>query len=422
MLRFAPSPTGDMNIGDLRVAILNYIVSKQLNEGLIVRIEDTDGEKIIEGKDKEILQILSLFSIDYERAVHQSDSLKYHQKMVMQLLAKKKAFSCFCGDAKLKELEEEAKANGKANKYDGFCATLSDETILNTNSPFTIRIKESKEDINFVDSIKGELNYSTSDMDSFIILNHDKTPTANYAAAVDDMILDISTVIRDEKHISNTANQIFIRKSLGYDKEISYAHLSSITNSDITVQSLIDDGFIPSAIANYLVLLGNETPSEIFTLEEAIEWFDIKNISKESVNFDMNKLKAINKIHLEKFDDMRLSKILGFADTDIGKLGKILLNESSTIKEIKSKIDLIFAPKITCEGFEKEFVELKLCIQDAPYLDNYMELEKYLIEKTGFKNENLLKPLKYILTGREDGAEISEIYPLIKNYLGEIAK
>lgn len=422
MLRFAPSPTGGMNIGDLRVAILNYIVSKQLNEGLIVRIEDTDGEKIIEGKDKEILQILSLFSIDYERAVHQSDSLKYHQKMVMQLLAKKKAFSCFCGDAKLKELEEEAKANGKANKYDGFCATLSDETILNTNSPFTIRIKESKEDINFVDSIKGELNYSTSDMDSFIILNHDKTPTANYAAAVDDMILDISTVIRDEKHISNTANQIFIRKSLGYDKEISYAHLSSITNSDITVQSLIDDGFIPSAIANYLVLLGNETPSEIFTLEEAIEWFDIKNISKESVNFDMDKLKAINKIHLEKFDDMRLSKILGFADTDIGKLGKILLNESSTIKEIKLKIDLIFAPKITCEGFEKEFVELKLCIQDAPYLDNYMELEKYLIEKTGFKNENLLKPLKYILTGREDGAEISEIYPLIKNYLGEIAK
>ncbi|WP_108060485.1 glutamate--tRNA ligase [Poseidonibacter lekithochrous] len=422
MLRFAPSPTGDMNIGDLRVAILNYIVSKQLNEGLIVRIEDTDGEKIIEGKDKEILQILSLFSIDYERAVHQSDSLKYHQKMVMQLLAKKKAFSCFCGDAKLKELEEEAEANGKANKYDGFCATLSDETILNTNSPFTIRIKESKEDINFTDSIKGEFNYSTSDMDSFIILNHDKTPTANYAAAVDDMILDISTVIRDEKHISNTANQIFIRKSLGYDKEISYAHLSSITNSDITVQSLIDDGFIPSAIANYLVLLGNETPSEIFTLEEAIEWFDIKNISKESVNFDMNKLKAINKIHLEKFDDMRLSKILGFADTDIGKLGKILLNESSTIKEIKSKIDLIFAPKITCEGFEKEFVELKLCIQDAPYLDNYMELEKYLIEKTGFKNENLLKPLKYILTGREDGAEISEIYPLIKNYLGEIAK
>jgi len=422
LLRFAPSPTGDMNIGDLRVAILNYIVSKQLNEGLIIRIEDTDSEKIIEGKDKEILQILSLFSIDYERAVHQSDSLKYHQKMVMQLLSKKKAFSCFCGDAKLKELEDEAKAKGKTNKYDGFCATLSDETILNTNSPFTIRIKESKEDINFTDLIKGKLNYSTSDMDSFIILKHDKTPTTNYAAAVDDMILDISTVIRDEKHISNTANQIFIRKSLGYDKEINYAHLSSITNSDITVQSLIDEGFIPSAIANYLVLLGNETPSEIFTLEEAIEWFDIKNISKESLNFDMNKLRAINKSHLEKFDDMRLSKILGFADTDIGKLGKILLNESSTIKEIKSKIDLIFAPKITCEGFEKEFVELKLCIQDAPYFDTFNELEKYLIEKTGFENENLLNPLKYILTGREDGAEISEVYPLIKNYLGEIVK
>ena len=125
---------------------------------------------------------------------------------------------------------------------------------------------------------------------------------------------------------------------------------------DITsVKWLIDEGFLPSAIANYLVLIGNKTPNEIFTLEEAISWFKIENISKDSAVFDIDKLKFINKKHLETIDDMRLSKILGFADTDIGKLGKIFLEEASTIKEIKEKIDLIFASKTSYEGLEEEF-------------------------------------------------------------------
>ena len=101
MLRFALSPTADMHIGNLRVAIFNYILSKQLNEDLVIRIDDTDKENLIEGKDKEILEILNLFSIEYKGVVHQSDSLKYHQKLAMQLMTQKKAFSCFCSDEKL---------------------------------------------------------------------------------------------------------------------------------------------------------------------------------------------------------------------------------------------------------------------------------------------------------------------------------
>jgi len=422
LLRFAPSPTGDMHIGNLRVAIFNYIVSKQLNEGLIVRIEDTNKEEVIEGKDKQILEILSLFSIDHERVVHQSESLKYHQKMVMQLLAKKKAFSCFCGDKKLEELEKEAKKEGRTSIYDGFCETLSDETVLNTNAPFTIRIKKAQNDINFEDTLKGNTTSKADDADSFVILNHDKAPTANYANAVDDMILNISTVIRDEKHFDDTAKQIHIRQSLGYDLPINYIHVPSVLNEDITVQSLIDAGFLPSAIANYLVLLGNETPKEIFTLEEAIEWFDIKKISLENLEFDMEKLKQINKKHLEAIDEMRLSKILGFADADIGKLAKIFLEDSYTIKEIKEKIDLVFSSKTTCIGCEDEFVELKLCLQDAPYFDKLEELIEFASSKTGLNKDSLDKPLTYILIGRDEKLDISKIYPLIKNYLGEIVK
>jgi len=399
LLRFAPSPTHDMNIGDLRIAILNYIVAKQLNEDLTVRIDDCDKDKNIEGKDKEILEYLALFSIDYSRAVHQSDSLKYHQKMAMQLLTQKKAFSCFCGEDKLKELKY----------YDGFCETLSDETILEVNAPFTVRIK------------KPENN--THNLDSFIILNHDKTPTYNYACGIDDMLMDISLVIRDEKYLEDTQKQIHIRNFLSYTKEIKYIHLPSIQNAkDYSLKFLIDEGFLPSAIANYLVLLGNKTKKEIFTLEEAIEWFDIKNISEEKLDFDLEKLKLINKKHLAIIDDMRLSKILGFADSDIGKLGKLYLDEVSTIKELKEKINTIFSSKSTYTEFEEESNKIKSCLLTAPFYDDYDDLQKYIAKETALKDEFLIKPLTYILTGSKTCSQINKVYSLIKNYLGEIIK
>ncbi|EFU69262.1 glutamate--tRNA ligase [Aliarcobacter butzleri JV22] len=433
MLRFAPSPTGDMHIGNLRVAIFNYIVSKQLKEDLIIRIEDTDKERNIEGKDKEILEILNLFSIEYKTVFYQSDNLKYHQKMALQLMTQKKAFACFCSDEKLEELREESIKKGIPFRYDGFCENLSDEAVLNVNAPFTVRLKKPDHNIKFTDLLKGDFDYAPFDIDSFIILRQDKTPTYNYACSVDDMLMDISIVIRGEDHVSNTPKQIHIRDSLGYTKEIKYVHLPIILNAQTgkkmskrddasSVKWLIEQGFLPSAIANYLVLMGNKTPSEIFTLEEAIEWFKIENISKSSAKFDIDKLRFINRKHIENLDDMRLSKILGFADSDIGKLGKLFLEEASTIKEIKEKIEPIFATKTTLEGFENEFKAIKECLQKAAYFDNYEDLKNYIVNETSLKGKNLFKPLRYILTGVENGPNLSDIYPLIKNYLGDIIK
>ena len=171
---FAASPTGDMNIGNLRVAIFNYIVAKQKNEDLLIRIDDTNKEKNIEGKDKEILELLSLFSIDYSQIVYQSENLKYHQRMAMQLLTKKEAFSCFGSDDKLLELKNEAIAASKPHVYDGFCSTLSEETVFNCNAAFTVRIKASSSDLSFKDELNGNFNYKACDMDASIILKHDK--------------------------------------------------------------------------------------------------------------------------------------------------------------------------------------------------------------------------------------------------------
>ena len=433
MLRFAFTPTGDMSVENLRVGLFNFILAKQHNENLLIRIDDTNKEENIEGKDKEILEILNLFSIDYSQVVYESENLKYHQKMAMQLLTQKKAFSCFCCDEKLEELQKEAQEKGQTAGYDGFCATLSDETVLNTNAPFTVRIAMPKESITFHDALKGELSFEPNDVDSFIILRHDKTPTPNYASSVDDMLYNISTIIQEEEQLNNSAKQIHVRKSLGYDKEILYIHVPAVLNAqthkninqqenETSVKWLIEEGFLPAAIANYLVLIGNQTPTDIFTLEEAVSWFNVNNISKNSVQFDINTLRLINQKHLELIDDMRLSKLLGFADESIGQLGKLFLEECTTLKEIKSKIDAIFLLKEATQELEEEIKTIKQCLQTAPFFNRFDDLETYVSQKTQLKEENLLKPLRYVLTGEYKGPKLADIYGLIKNYLGEIVK
>jgi len=433
LLRFAPSPTGDMHIGSLRVALFNHILSKQLNEELLIRIDDADKEKNIEGKDKEILETLSLFSIGYTRVVNQSDNVKYHTQMAMKLLLDNKAFNCFCSDEALEQDREKAKLEKKPYSYSGFCETISDEAKFNCNAPFVVRLKKPSSNIQFTDVIKGEFTYEPDDVDSVIILNKDKSPTSIFAGSVDDMLYDISTIIREENQLVNTPKQIHIRESLGYDKQMKYIHLPLLLNSEsenvlsinddyYSVDYLIKEGYLPVAIANYLILLGYDHPKEIFDIEEAIEWFDIDKVSKSSVIFDINKLNYINQEHMKMLENMRFSKILGFADEDIGELGKLYIGECSTIKEIKEKIQTIFSEKKTLKNFQEEFKLLKECLQKAPFIEEFVQLQKYITDNTGLKGEKLSIPLSYALTGTKNEKKLSEIYPLIRNYLGELVK
>jgi len=422
-----------MHIGNLRVALINHILSKQLNEELLIRIEDTDKKRNIEGKEKEILELLTLFSVDFTRVVHQSENIKYHTQMAMKLLLDKKAFNCYCSDEALEKDREEAKKNKQPYRYSGFCENISDEAKFHCNAPFTVRLKKPEHNIKFTDAIKGEFEYKPFDVDSFIILREDKTPMYNFACAVDDMLFDISTVVRGEDHLTNTPKQIHIRESLGYTKEIKYAHLPMILNMETgkkmskrddasSVKWLVEQGYLPVAISNYIILLGYNPPKEIFTLEEAQEWFDISKISKASAKFDIDKLKFINREHLKAMDELRLSKILGYADTDIGTLAKVYIEECDTTVQIKSRLNAIFSKKESLDGFEEEFKTLKECLSKAPFIEDFNDLKKYITQQTGLKGKKLFMPLRFALTGATSGPNLSEIYPLIKNYLGEIVK
>lgn len=432
MYRFAFSPTGDMNIGDLRIALFNCLCAAQAKDTLIVRIEDTDKKRNIEGKDQDILDMLALFGIAYTQHYYQSNNIKYYLQFASTLLDKKKAFICFCSEQELEAKREKAKAEGKEYCYDGKCENLSSEEVINNPKPFVIRMKKPEKTISFDDKIKGHTSFESDAIDSFIIMKADKYPTYDFACACDDMLQGVTTIIRGEDHIANTPRQELIRKALGYEQAITYAHLPIILNAEgkeisknddaSSVQWLLDQGFMPEAILNYLIILGNHTPVEIFYMVEALVWFDIKGISKSPALFDIDKLRFINREHIKRIGDMELSKRMGYACENIGKLAKVYTEEASTTFEIKQKIDVVFAPKPLHVKYEKESKLLKELIQQAPYLHTFELFKAYLLEKSELQGEAFLKSLRFVLTGCDNGPELEIVYPLIKNYLKEIVR
>lgn len=432
MLRFAPSPTGDMHIGNLRVALFNALLSQQRHEPLIIRIEDTDKERNIEGKDKEILQILSLFGIEYTDVIYQSNNLRFHRAMAIQLLQEKKAFNCFCTPEELEKKRALAKAAHKPFRYDDTCTHLPAEATIDNENPFTVRLKRPDASIAFTDLVKGEARFAPEDIDSFIIMRAEKFPTYNFACAVDDMLADISLVIRGEDHVTNTPKQIAVRDALGYDKKVEYAHLPIILNDEgkkmskrdnaSSVKWMLEEGFLPDAIANYLILIGNKTPTEIFTFAEAINWFDLSAISKAPARFSLEKLRFINREHLKRMDDKALSRYVGFADEAIGQLAKLYLEEASTTKELKAKVAAVFSEKMVPEEFGESAAAVKEAILKAPYFETFDALKQHVVTVTGLKGKPLFKSLRILLTGAEHGPELGDVYTCIKPYLGEIVK
>ena len=422
MLRFAASPTGDMHIGNLRVALINYIVSKQKNEDLIVRVEDTDKERNIEGKDQEILDILALFGVEYSQVIYQSQNVRFHSAMALQLVHEKRAFSCFCSPEWLENKRNEAEEAKVAYHYDDACRNLPAELVIDNTNPFTIRISRPDEKVVIKDFIKGDVSFKPDAVDSFVIMHQDKTPTYDFASAVDDMLSDISIVIHDEEDENNTSKQEHIRNSLSYAKKVEYAHIPVLSNDAPSVKLLLEEGYLPEAIANYLILLGNETPQEIFNMKDVIDWFSLDNISKSPTHFDIEMLKHINKEHLKAMDAKELSRYVGFADAEIGELARIYLEEADTTKELKSKIAPIFAPRDIPEDFKEQAALMAKTIKSAPYFDEYDDFKNHVIKESGLQGETFVKTLRLLLTNAENGPDVAKIYKYIKNYIGEIVK
>lgn len=425
MYRFAPSPTGDMHIGNLRAAIFNYICSLKDKSGFILRIEDTDTARNIEGKEEEIQEILHKFGIKWQTLYYQSKNLKFHREFAHKLLMDKKAFCCFCSSEILAQKKELAKQNGEAYRYDGTCERLSDEQVLECEKPFVIRMKKPASTMKFKDAIKGEISFEPENIDSFVIMREDKTPTYNFACAIDDMLEGVTFVIRGEDHVSNTPKQEWIRECVGFSEKIQYAHLPIILDnegkkmskrdSSSSVKWLLECGYMPEAIANYLILLGNKTPCEIFTIEEAAQWFDITKISKNPAKFDITKLAQINREHIKRASDERLAQLFSL-EISRANLIRFYTQESSLIPEISAKISAIFSPKNISEEWRKNAEILRnLILNESEIPAEFNEFKSNLMKKSALKGKAFFMPLRLLLTNSEHGPELSELFPLIRD-------
>jgi glutamate--tRNA ligase len=425
MYRFAPSPTGDMHIGNLRAAIFNYICSLKDKSGFILRIEDTDTARNIEGKEEEIQEILHKFGIKWQTLYYQSKNLKFHREFAHKLLMDKKAFCCFCSSEILAQKKELAKQNDEAYRYDGTCERLSDEQVLECEKPFVIRMKKPASTMKFKDAIKGEISFEPENIDSFVIMREDKTPTYNFACAIDDMLEGVTFVIRGEDHVSNTPKQEWIRECVGFSEKIQYAHLPIILDnegkkmskrdSSSSVKWLLECGYMPEAIANYLILLGNKTPCEIFTIEEAAQWFDITKISKNPAKFDITKLAQINREHIKRASDERLSELFSL-EISRANLIRFYTQESSLIPEISAKISAIFSPKnISEEWRENAEILRNLILNESEIPAEFNEFKSNLMKKSALKGKAFFMPLRLLLTNSEHGPELSELFPLIRD-------
>ncbi len=420
MLRFACMPTADLTLQQLREALMNFVMAKKRNEGFVVRMEDANQKKNTQGKDAEIVATLELFGITYNDVLYQSKSFKFHSAMALDLLHRKKAFNCFCKEEDLVAKKQSAKEQKRLYTYDGTCEQLPAEIVIDNPNPFRVRVKKPSEEICFDDKVQGGNCFTPDEIDSFVILNVDKTPTQEFAEAVDDMLSDISLVIQSEERIESAARAIYIRSLLGYTKEVEYAHLPPLLDADMEIKTLLAEGFLPQAIANYLLVIGSDMQEKVFTLEAAKEHFDLAKVSKEAVRFDKTQLRRFNQEHLKLLDPKELSRYVGFADAEIGALAKLYIDEITTTKELKERIRLVFEKKEFSQELQESVERVKGIVAKAPYFEEYGAFLEHLHDQSKISKEELEKILSLFLNTQERGHKIEHLYGCLKNYIKEV--
>jgi glutamyl-tRNA synthetase len=380
----------NFDINSLKNAIITKILAKSSAKEIALKVYDLHSDNIDEN-----LALLSKFGFSFSKESYASSNSSFYLSFAMRLMTQKMAFACFCH-------QDEKK------RYLGSCDHLSEADMLNKEGAFAIRAKKP---IPNIDVKEPNISYSVKpkDIDSFMILKEDKTPTKVFSNGVDDMLLDIDMIIRDSSEDIDSAREEYLRKLFDYPKAIEFVHLPSIKNAP-SIKELLLEGILPDTIANYIINTLTKS-KEIKNLED-YDSIELEKIIKHDVEFDKDKLMELNKKHIAKLDDMALAKALNHHDNDIGKLAKEL--EFDNLNDIASVTDRLFV--------KKELDEIGLSIAKATkeqYCDSYDEYIEYLSNKLDQDKKVISKSLSDIIT---DKIDISIIYPYIKNYLVEIIK
>jgi glutamyl-tRNA synthetase len=316
--RFAPSPTGLLHIGSARTALFNYLFARHHGGAFLLRIEDTDRERSTDAATRVILEGLDWLGLDRDEAtVFQSTRAARHAEVAHELLARGKAYYCYCTAEELRQMREQAVAEGRSPRYDGRWRDRDPSQAPPGVKP-SIRLKAPQQGDTVVeDLVQGTVRVANTEMDDLIILRSDGTPTYLHAVVVDDHDMAITHVIRGDDHLTNTFRQVQIYQAMGWNQP-AFAHIPLIHGTDgaklskrhgaVSVLEFREQGFLPEALCNYLLRLGwSHGDLEVLDRDEAIRLFDIIDVNRGASRMDYAKLTNLNGVYIRKADDDRLT-------------------------------------------------------------------------------------------------------------------
>lgn len=445
--RFAPSPTGYMHIGNLRTALFTYIIAKKNGGDFILRIEDTDQGRYVEGATEVIYKTLRDCGLNWDEGPDvggpvgpyiQSERMGMFKKYAVELVEKGEAYYCFCDKERLEEVKAIQEASGIMPMYDRHCRNLSKEEVqakLDEGVPYVIRQKVPLDgEVTFHDELYGDITVPCSTLDDQILIKTDGMPTYNFANVVDDHLMGITHVIRGNEYLASAPKYNLLYEAFGWEipKYIHVEHIMkdkthklSKRDGDASYQDLMEKGYLSDAVLNYIALLGwaPKGEKEIFTLDELIEEFDISGLSKAPAIFDSAKLKAFNgeyirKLSAEEFEEKALPYIkqaVKREDVDFALIAKLLQPRTELFTEIPEQIDFIdslpeydnalYCHKKMKTNEENSLESLKAILPVLENLDNWTQDAIHealfkLIEEKGVKNGIILWPLRVAVSGK----------------------
>jgi len=367
--RFAPSPTGSLHVGGARTALFSWLKAKQDIGDFLVRVEDTDTARSTRESEESVMADLNWLGLrqdegpeaggpkgPYRQSERMQDGM--YQELADKLLTSGHAYPCFCTAEELDAKRAAAEAAGENPKYDGTWRGADPDEVkrrMDAGEPYTVRFKVPRgKAVTINDRVRGEITWDVeATIGDFILLRSGGMPVYNFCVAVDDALMEVSTVIRAEEHLTNTVRQALILEALGY-KLPQYAHLSLVLGEDrsklskrhgaTSVDQFRKEGFLPQAMVNYLCLLGwnDSTDQEIYTVDELIEKFSLERVTKSPAVFDIKKLRWINGQHLRALPEEERCKLIGehLKETGVAKDAESDFVEAASLM-VAEKVELV---------------------------------------------------------------------------------
>lgn len=455
-VRFAPSPTGHLHIGSVRTALFNFLFARRHGGQFILRIEDTDVNRNVEGAELEFLDGFRWLQMLWDEGVEVGgphspyrcmERVDNYRAAADSLLRRGIAYPCFCSDAELAEQRERAEREGRVPRYSGKCYRLSLEERqqkLDAGQPHSVRFHvQASEDIVIDDLVRNRVTFQSDDLGDFVIIKSNRIPTYNFQVVIDDHDMDITHVIRAEEHLSNTPRQVLVYRAFGWETP-KFAHLPIVLDANrkklskrdpavLPIASYRDRGYVPQAIVNFLSLLGwsPEGEEEVFSLDELCAAFDLDRVSKSGAVFDADKL---NWMANQYFKALPLETATKMVNEQLAKANQPL--PVGTDHEWLQQIVALYQDQMVCAadfltlskgfftptiGYDNEALDmfedetaravvtayLELCIADHDWTPEGSRARFKQIQKDqGIKGRALFMPVRAAITGQVHGPDL----------------